>query len=78
MSNVLGAVFGLVLIGLSFIVFIYATPSLVTTLGTGVNSTFENQSATFKQSMSAVQLAVPVFAFLMFAGGIALVIKGIT
>lgn len=77
MSNVVGVIGGLILIGLAFIIFTGSIGSLNTATQTGPGTTLENGSAGLKAGVSVVNQSIPFFPVLMFFGGFAIVLKSI-
>ena len=69
MSNVVQAILGLILIGFSFVMFLYALPTIDDITTTGPATRWENSSATIVNGIGFInQFMILMPALIFFAG----------
>jgi hypothetical protein len=67
---------GLILIGIAFLIFIFAMPSMNSATLTGSGTAFENNSEPFKMGMSAINTMLIFFPFILLFVGIIVIADG--
>lgn len=77
MADLIQAVAGLFLVGFSFIIFIYALPTLSDITTTGVGTTWENSSSVVVSAIGTSNTLISIMPFITFFIGLGLVIKGL-
>jgi hypothetical protein len=76
MGNILEIVAGLMIIGFTFMILIFATPSLMDATDTSAGHIWENESTTTKAAQDVNHNVVSIFPFALFFIGFAVALDG--
>ena len=66
-------VLGMVLISIAILIFVVATPTLVTAVKTGNGTALENETATIKQIYEQTPILIAFIPIIMFVVGLTLI-----